>query len=120
MNPWSRARDAERRAAIAEERAAFLEQELAWMRSQVENSRASEIVALKISSNVAYQQAYGMVPFPEVASVPPRESTTRNTEELFGVDPRKQAFADFKQREMERFAALHRESEPEEVALKAD
>jgi hypothetical protein len=120
MNPWFRARDAERRAAVAEERAAFLEQELNWMKAQVENSRASEVTALKISCNIGYQQSYGMTPFPEVASVPPREDSIRKTEGLFGTDPRSQAFSEFKQRELERFASLNRESEPEEVALKAD
>lgn len=119
MNPWSRARDAERRAAIAEDRAAFLEQELNWMKAQVENSRASEVTALKISSNVAYQQAYGMIPFPEVASVPPRESEIRATDEMFGTrSATASAIEDFKRRELDLYKDTHRESD--EVSLKAE
>lgn len=118
MNPWSRARDAERRAAVAEDRAAFLEQELSRMWALVESSRASEVTALKIGSNIAHQQAYGIVVFPEVASVPPRESAIRDTDELFGTQrATTRAFEEFKQRELERFKGLNRESE--EVALKA-
>jgi len=104
MNPWSRARDAERRAAVAEERTAFLEREIDWMRGQVEASRTAETNALKIAANVAYQQAYGMIPFAEVASVPPREQEIREHEELFGGQRAvAKAFTNFKMKEMERF-----------------
>ena len=110
MNPWSRARSAERRAAIAEDRAAFLEQELAWMRQQVESSRMAETTALKIAANVAYQQAFGFVPFSEVASVPPREETIRERADMLDMPhARDRAIESFKKAELENFVKLHAE-----------
>ena len=84
---------------MSEEHAALLERHIVWLQGKVDESSQEERKALKIGSNVAHQAAFGFIPFPEAASVPPREKEIREVDQDYG-DPVARARADFKESEM--------------------
>ena len=101
-----RVAEAEQRAAVAEEHAAVLARELDWMRVQLETALEGRDRSVKMMANVGFQMQYGIVPFPEVASLPERDSPAKSRDFLDDVvgdleRPRDVAFADFVEREKE-------------------